>query len=92
MITKKAFFSLKPGDKVCVAKDIGLNERAYAGSLMKQFAGRIVTVKQSGLARRHIGSYNDSYILIEECGGCWTRFCFDYVISVVEPVGVAELI
>lgn len=91
MITEKAFFSLKPGDKVRVAKDIGSNERAYAGDLMKQFAGRIVTVKQSGLGR-HIGLYNDSYILIEECGGYWTRFCFDYVISAVEPVGVAELI
>lgn len=91
MITEKAFFSLKPGDKVRVAKDIGSNERAYATNTMEQLEGRIVTVKQSCPAF-HIGSYNDSYITIEELGWCWTRFCFDSVISAVEPVGVAELI
>ena len=90
MISEEALLNLNPGDKVKVIDDLeSSTPNCYAVPAMIELAGKVVTVEAPCNDDR-IGQH--PYVKIRENGFCWTRFCFDSVVSAIRPVGVAELI
>ena len=85
MITEEAFQNLKHGDRVRVVSEWPQHSCVYrdCDGEMDCWLGKVLTVDY----------VLNGYVLrcMENSWG-WNRFCFDSVISAVEPVGVAELI